>query len=101
MFHIAQNVCRDYLRARRPHAPLEDALDLATEVTPEAQVAQQSDLVRLAMLTARLPERERELIALKYGAAISNREIARLTGLSESNVGTILSRTVQALRLQW
>jgi RNA polymerase sigma-70 factor (ECF subfamily) len=101
LFHIAQNVCRDYLRARRPHAPLEAALDLATEVTPEAQVALQSDLVRLARLTARLPERERELIALKYGAAISNREIASLTGLSESNVGTILSRTVQTLRLQW
>lgn len=101
LFHIAQNVCRDHLRARRPHAPLDEALDLATEVTPEVHAAQQSDLVRLAALTARLPERERELIALKYGAAISNREIATLTGLSESNVGTILSRTVQTLRLQW
>jgi RNA polymerase sigma-70 factor (ECF subfamily) len=101
LFHIAQNVCRDYLRARRPHAPLEAALDLATEITPEVHATQQSDLVRLATLTARLPERERELIALKYGAAIGNREIASLTGLSESNVGTILSRTVQTLRLQW
>lgn len=101
LFHIAQNVCRDYLRARRQHAPLDDVIELATEVTPEAQATQQSDLARLAQLTARLPERERELIALKYGAAISNREIASLIGLSESNVGTILSRTVQTLRLQW
>lgn len=101
LFHIAQNVCRDHLRARKQHAPLDAAVELTTEVTPEGQATQQSDLERLALLTARLPERERELIALKYGAAISNREIASLTGLSESNVGTILSRTVQTLRLQW
>jgi RNA polymerase sigma-70 factor, ECF subfamily len=50
---------------------------------------------------ARLPERERELLALKFGAGATNRDIARVTGLSESNVGTILHRTVQALRSQW
>lgn len=101
LFHIAQNVGRDHLRARRPHVPLDEALDVSSGVTPEGCIAKQSDLGRLAMLTARLPERERELIALKYGAGISNRDIAGLTGLSESNVGTILSRTVQTLRLQW
>jgi hypothetical protein len=42
--------------------------------------------------------RARELIALKYGAAINNRLIAQLTGLSESNVGIILHRVVQTLR---
>jgi len=41
------------------------------------------------------------LIALKYGASLNNRQIAELTGLSESNVGTILHRTVGALRAQW
>lgn len=45
--------------------------------------------------------RERELIALKYGAGINNRLIAQLTGLSESNVGTILHRVVQTLRSRW
>jgi RNA polymerase sigma-70 factor (ECF subfamily) len=41
------------------------------------------------------------LLSLKYGAGVSNREIARVTGLSESNVGTILHRTVQTLRERW
>ena len=48
-----------------------------------------------------LPERERELLALKYGADATNRAIATLTGLSESNVGTILHRTVVSLRARW
>jgi general secretion pathway protein D len=39
------------------------------------------------------------LIALKYGAAINNRLIAQLTGLSESNVGTILHRVVHQARV--
>jgi RNA polymerase sigma-70 factor (ECF subfamily) len=45
--------------------------------------------------------RERELIALKYGGGLTNREIARATGLSESNVGTILHRVVGRLRARW
>ena len=59
------------------------------------------DLARLAALTASLPDRERDLIALRYGAGLSNRAIAPLVGLSESNVGTILQRTVQQLRERW
>jgi RNA polymerase sigma-70 factor (ECF subfamily) len=40
-------------------------------------------------------------MALKYGAGMTNRAIARATGLSESNIGTILHRTVQTLRELW
>jgi RNA polymerase sigma-70 factor (ECF subfamily) len=101
LFRIAQNVGIDHLRSRRPHAPLDLAADLAAELTPESQAARDSDLSRLGRLTARLSEREQELIALKYGAALNNREIARLTGLTESNVGTLLHRMVQTLRSQW
>jgi DNA-binding NarL/FixJ family response regulator len=80
----------DYRVERRNHLPLEAALDVATEGTPERHAELRSDLARLAALTANLPARERELIALKYGASLNNRLIAELTGLSESNVGTVL-----------
>jgi RNA polymerase sigma-70 factor, ECF subfamily len=101
LYRIAQNVGVDYLRSRRAHAPLEAAVAVAAERTPEGDEERRSDLARLAALTASLPERERELIALKYGAGLSNRAIAQLVGLSESNVGSIVHRTVQALRSQW
>ena len=103
LFKIAQNVGVDYhnqLRGR-VHLPLEAATDVAVDGTPERQAELGSDLARLATLTASLPERERELIALKYGASLNNRLIARLTGLSESNVGTLLHRLVRTLRAQW
>jgi RNA polymerase sigma-70 factor (ECF subfamily) len=101
LFTIAQNVRVDYLQSRRDHVPISEALEIASEATADRDAEIHSDLARLGSLTARLPERERELIALKFGADLSNRLIARLTGLSESNVGTILHRTVQMLRTQW
>jgi RNA polymerase sigma-70 factor (ECF subfamily) len=101
LFTIAQNVRNDYLRSRRDHVPISEALAVAAEATPDRDVERDSDRAHLVRLTGQLPERERELIALKYGAGLSNRLIARLTGLTESNVGTILHRTVQMLRTQW
>jgi RNA polymerase sigma-70 factor (ECF subfamily) len=101
LFKIAQNVRNDYLHAHRGHLPIDAALEVAAEGTPEKEVERKSDLARLSLLTRDLPDRERELLALKYGAAINNRLIAQLTGLSESNVGTILHRVVQTLRSRW
>ena len=101
LYRIAQNVAIDYFRSRRAHSPLEDALEVVADPTPEHDEERRSDLARLAALTASLPDRERELIALRYGAGLSNRAIAPLVGLSESNVGTILHRTVQTLRSRW
>ena len=101
LYRIAQNVGFDYLRSRRPHTSLEDAVEVIAEGTPESDEERRSDLARLAALTVSLPDRERELIALRYGAGLSNRAIAPLVGLSESNVGTILHRTVQTLRSRW
>ncbi|HET7617579.1 MAG TPA: sigma-70 family RNA polymerase sigma factor [Vicinamibacterales bacterium] len=99
---IARNVAIDHLRARQRHEPLEAASAMpAPGHTPEQQAVRQSDAQRLAALLATLPPRERELMALKYGADMTNRAIARATGLSESNVGTILHRTVESLRARW
>jgi RNA polymerase sigma-70 factor (ECF subfamily) len=101
LFRIALNIGTDYLRARHVHLPLDAALDVSTDRSPHQEAERGSDLARLALLCGALPQRERELVALKYGAAANNRLIAQLTGLSESNVGTILHRVVQILRERW
>ena len=98
---VARNVAADHFRAARRLVPLEEAAELAGGPTPEELSERRSDLDRLGRLLPHRPDRERELLALKYGAEMTNRDIARLTGLSESNVGTILHRAVQALRADW
>jgi len=69
--------------------------------TPEELAEERSEFERLTRLLALLPERERELLALKYGMRMTNRAIARLVGLGESNVGTILHRATGTLRAGW
>ena len=98
---IARNVAIDHFRSSRRHAPLEAAADVAGGAGPEEIAERRSDLDRLARLLEALDGRERDLVALKYGAGLTNRAIAGMTGLSESNVGTLLHRTVQALRARW
>jgi RNA polymerase sigma-70 factor, ECF subfamily len=101
LFTIAQRVAIDHHRRRRTHLPLEAAEGIAAGPTPEDLAVARSDGEKLARLLERLPARERELVALKYGAELTNRAIARVSGLSESNVGTILHRAVQGLRAEW
>jgi RNA polymerase sigma-70 factor (ECF subfamily) len=101
LFTIARNVAIDHFRRRKIEVPLEDKHDPPSSTTPEDAALKRADCERLAVLLATLPDRERELVALKYGAELTNRAIAGITGLSETNVGTILHRTVQALRSRW
>ena len=99
---IARNVAVDHLRARRTYVSIEAAAPIASAArTPEEIAIHNAEADRLASLLTTLPDRERELIALKYGAGLTNRAIARATGLSESNIGTILHRAVTALRGRW
>ena len=91
----------DHFRQQRSHVSLDEAGDLPGGDDPAAAAERRSDDARLARLLALLPDRERELLSLKYGAGMTNRAIARATGLSESNVGTIVHRTVALLRAGW
>jgi RNA polymerase sigma-70 factor, ECF subfamily len=103
LFTIASRVAIDYYRRQpaRTHAPLEAAESISNGADVEEQVLARQDQADLAALLEELPTRERELVALKYGAGLNNRQIAGLTNLSETNVGSILHRTVQKLRSQW
>ena len=98
---IARNVAIDHLRSRRPLVPLEAAAEVTGGDDPGEVAGRHEEFERLGRLLGRLPERERELVALKYGAGWTNRAIAKAVNLSESNVGTLLHRTIQALRAGW
>jgi RNA polymerase sigma-70 factor, ECF subfamily len=65
----------------------------ANEIVEEL-AQQEADIARLSFLLAQLEDRDRELVALKFGSRLTNRAIARLTGLSESHIGVILHSTL-------
>ena len=99
---IARNVAADHFRQHRPENNLIEDRSIGELDRPvEDHVMQDDDLKRLTALMEGLSARERELIALKYGAGLTNRAIAQMTDLSESNVGTLLYRLVHHLRARW
>src|SRR5262249_48190640 len=66
---IARNVAIDHFRRRHQEEPLTVAFDVPSSAdSPEQAVGLRSDVDRLAVLMGGLPAREREILALKYGA---------------------------------
>lgn len=98
LFGIARNAALDELRRRKRRAALEVDPEDAAAVSPgeQAEDAVRRETVRAAL--GRLSPRERELVGLKFAGGLSNEEIARVVGISASNVGTRLHRTLEKLR---
>jgi RNA polymerase sigma-70 factor (ECF subfamily) len=68
---------------------------------PEEQVTRAVQFGRLHDLIQTLPDEHQELIALKFGAGLSNRHIAELLNKTESAIGSAIYRIMQKLRQQW
>jgi RNA polymerase sigma-70 factor, ECF subfamily len=101
IFTIARRQVQDHYRKHKNEITLDEISNIPTNELTEAIAERQANFARLSILLARLADRERELVALKYGAGLTNRAIAQLSGLTESNVGIILFRTIQSLRSEW
>jgi RNA polymerase sigma-70 factor (ECF subfamily) len=87
--------------ARREEAPLPDksALELAQrllgrDTSPSNRLARQEVRERVRAALAQLPERDREVLVLRYLEQLSTREIAEVLGCPE---GTVKSRHLRAL----
>jgi RNA polymerase sigma-70 factor, ECF subfamily len=98
LFGIARNAALDELRKRKRRAVLEVDPEDDASPSPEdqAELALRRETVRAALRS--LDGHERDLIALKFAGGLSNVEIAGVLGVSESNVGTRLHRTITKLR---
>lgn len=98
VFGIARNAALDELRRLKRRAALgEEPADVWTPGPDvEAERAFTREEVRAAL--AGLEPCDRDLVALKFAGGLSNGEIARVLGISESNVGSRLHRAVEKLR---
>ncbi|GAB4581157.1 MAG: sigma-70 family RNA polymerase sigma factor [Anaerolineales bacterium] len=101
LFGIARNAVNDHFRAKRrfPWLPLDwFQQDAASDPDPEASLIEREMETKLVAALAKLDRRERDVLGLKFAGELTNRDIARLTGLKESHVGVIVYRTLQKLR---
>lgn len=99
LFAIARNAALDELRRRRRTRSL--IVDLVEDRAEgdgdgDDDLAERRVLVRDGL--ASLEPRDREVILLKFVGRLSNTEIARVLGCSETAAGTRLHRAVTRLR---
>jgi len=98
---IAHNLVVDHYRSDRSaeQAPIGPG-GVEVEALPAAEDPGYDLGVDAALAEAldALPERDRRIVALRFGGDLNGPEIAELTDLSLANVQQILSRSLRALR---
>lgn len=101
LFTIARNIVTSRARKRgRESAVDPDILRsiVATNVSVENEVLMREEVSAVVNCLRTFPQREQDIISLKFDAELSNRQIAKIMGLSEANVRVILFRTLRRLR---
>jgi RNA polymerase sigma-70 factor (ECF subfamily) len=66
----------------------------------ESRIEESEQQAHLRRLVQGLAPVEQELVALKFGAGLTNREIAGLLAKNESAIGSAIYRLMQKLRVQ-
>jgi RNA polymerase sigma-70 factor (ECF subfamily) len=97
---IAHNLLVDHYRRdrsdRHDPVPVDEHHELdAGELVEESALGISSELTDALR---HLSDRDREVIALRFGGDLTGPEIAEITGLSLANVQQILSRSLRRLR---
>lgn len=103
LFTIARNEVSSHWRREKPAAKAAQEAAIEKELhghpkNPEETVLHKERLAALSELVRQLPRREQEIIALKFDAELTNREIAGILSTSEVNVRVTIFRALRKLR---
>lgn len=102
LFGIAQNEIRLYFRSLNKQ-PAQVSFDSLPDIrissaSPEQEYQKKETFSQILLLLATFPESEQDVIALRYGAGLTNEEIALVTGLTTNHVAVLIHRALKKLR---
>ena len=104
LYTVCRNAALDVRRKARREMALVDTADetignLSSTAPSPDRVAEAKDAQsHVLKMLARLPGDQQEVIRLKFQHQMSYREISRITGHSESNVGFLIHRGIKSIR---
>ena len=101
IFTIAANCFKDAYRRQKLITWLNlDFLKYlpSRQTAPEDQIVQNENHREIQSALALLSDRERDVIAWRFGARLTNRQISGISNLSEQNVAVILFRALRKLK---
>jgi RNA polymerase sigma-70 factor (ECF subfamily) len=100
IFTIALNEMRDFLRSRKglTMVDYEELTNLQSSENVEDDYAERELRRTVFSLLGSLDERHRSIVLLKYYGDLTNKEISGILGISETNISTILNRSIKILK---
>jgi RNA polymerase sigma-70 factor (ECF subfamily) len=100
IFTVARNILTEEFRQHKQMVSLDDAGRAEIPLDYDLQLAyiQSEERRELYSLLARISARERELIAMKFFADMTNRKIAATLGMNESTVSSMVYNALRKLR---
>jgi len=101
LFTIARNVVISHARKAGRETVVDH--DVLKAIAPsigsvESEILMREEASEVAGLLRQFPQREQDVVALKFDAELSNPQIAHIMDISEANVRVILFRTLRRLR---
>ena len=101
LFAIARTTVAGHYRRLRPTVSLDQAsTQAAADPSPLEAVVHRQEVERLREALTTLSEREQEIIRLKFGGGLGNKEIAEIMRVRAGNVAVILYRALRKLRAE-
>lgn len=105
LFRVVRNQCLNMLRKDKRMSHIDDLDTISVQQNPAESHPQEQRkrevITSLFEMVDTLPNRQRELVRLKFQQDFSYQEIAEVTGLTVTNVGYILHQAVRSLKQQW
>jgi len=98
---IAKNIVTDYLRKtmRRKILPFDSIFELvSTDRQPEEVMVINEESKELMMAMAKLRDKERQILSMKFATELKHGEIAAILKISESHVGVTVHRAMNKLK---
>jgi RNA polymerase sigma-70 factor (ECF subfamily) len=103
LFKVCRNGALEILRKEKRMVQMTDAslqTRESSEPAPDAQAVEHDRINHALKLVDTLPEKQQEVVVLKYRNGLSYSEISEIAGVSVSNVGFLLHTALKTLRRQ-
>lgn len=105
IFAITRNTLIDFYRKSGKEAHAIDIDEVDQDVQSDASVIEDAIDMNITFEQLReyiqaLPQRQQEILLLRYSADLSNKEIAVTLNINQRSVSAALSKAIQSLRVQ-
>jgi RNA polymerase sigma-70 factor (ECF subfamily) len=103
LLHIARNAVADHLRALRRRRSLHVSLDRVPDLvidtpSPEERILSEERMQKLLNCNRTLRAPDQEILSLRYGAELSNHEIAETLGITDNAAAVRVHRALSRLK---